>query len=357
MEPLAVTVPAAVGLIGAPADQLGGRVLGLALANYRAWAHLEPAEGITIRSDDDEPAWRSVQELSDEVDRYGHIGSQRLVTAAVRTVNRHARRLGASVSRQGFRLRYGSDIPRQVGLGGSTALIVAVQDVVCRHLGVEVDPLVRPTLALAAEADELGLVGAPRTSVIQVLGGVVAMDFEPDRTEAVDGLGHGRYDPVDPSGLPPLFVAHLAAAAAADDSARRELRTRWERADGSVAEIARRLSGLAAEARAAASWRDPGRLAALIDASADLAGTLTMPADLTLMMLEEARDLGIAATPVGSGAIVGAYEDDAAFDAVRSRLGELGAEVQRVEVAEPLHQLAVTGGPPVGDGPRPIHDR
>jgi galactokinase len=148
VEPLAVTVPAAAGLIGAPADQLGGRVLGVALANYRAWAQLEPADGVVIRSDDDDPAWRSMRELSDEVDRYGHGGSRSLVTAALRTLHRHAMRVGASVSQEGFSLRYGSDIPRQVGFGGSTALVVAVQDVVCRHLGLRIDPLIRPSRPL-----------------------------------------------------------------------------------------------------------------------------------------------------------------------------------------------------------------
>lgn len=359
VEPLAVTVPAAAGLIGAPADQLGGRVLGVALANHRAWAQLEPADGVVIRSDDDAPAWRSMRELSDEVDRYGHGGSRSLVTAALRTVHRHAMRVGASVSQEGFSLRYGSDIPRQLGFGGSTALVVAVQDVVCRHLGLRIDPLVRPTLAMAAEADELGLVTAPRTSVTQILGGVVAMDFDPERTDAIDGLGHGRYDPVDPSGLPPLFVAHLAAAAAVDDAARRDLRNRWQRGENGIVEVSKRLSGLAAEARAAVSWRDPDRVAALINASADLAATLTVPTDLSVMMLEEARDVGAAATMVGTGAIMGAFDGDDMLDTLRRRLGDLGAEVQRVEIAEPLHaSITVTGGPPFGDpAPRSIDDR
>jgi glucuronokinase len=81
--------------------------------------------------------------------------------------------------------------------------------------------------------------------------------------------------------------------------------------------------------------RDVKRLAALMDANFDLRRTIYALPSWQLQMIEVARACGASAKFAGSGgAILGICTDEAMFDALRTRLGEIGTHVVRPRVVE-----------------------
>ena len=101
-----------------------------------------------------------------------------------------------SLPRPNFTLRYESDIPRQIGLAGSSAIITATLRALMAFYGVDVPKEVQPSLILSAERDELDINAGFMDRVIQVYEGCVFMDLDESLLRAT---GHGRYEPLDPA--------------------------------------------------------------------------------------------------------------------------------------------------------------
>ena len=61
--------------------------------------------------------------------------------------------------------------------------------------------------ALKVETEELGITAGLQDRVIQTMGGCVLMQFE---QSMVEKTGNGIYTPIDPSLLPPMFIAYCS---------------------------------------------------------------------------------------------------------------------------------------------------
>lgn len=97
------------GLVGHPSDGYGGATLSVTLRNFAAEVHAEPAVALDIAPIDD-GQWPE--------------GGQPLVAAAVTRFGRRCTRHDVPFDGR-VRIRYGSTIPREVGLGGSSAIVIA----------------------------------------------------------------------------------------------------------------------------------------------------------------------------------------------------------------------------------------
>src|SRR5207248_715772 len=105
--------------------------------------------------------------------------------------NRHA----IPLHDRNFSVRYHSDIPRQVGLAGSSAIIVATLRCLMDFYEVPIPLEVQPSLALAVETEELGITAGLQDRVIQVFEGLVFMDFAPEKMREQAGFLPGSYEP------------------------------------------------------------------------------------------------------------------------------------------------------------------
>ena len=321
------TVPARVGLLGNPSDGYEGRTLALAVPHFSAVVEVEEADGVEIvPGPADAATWPSVAAMVEHVDHFGYGTGSQLLTAAVRTFVDVAGSLDIPVA-WGFRISYQTTIPRQVGLGGSSALVLATLRGLCQLHEVEVPEPVLPSIALRAETAQLGISAGLQDRVAQTYGGLVAMDFGQLALDARFGVRYGHYERLDPSSLPPLFLAHRAAAAEPSDTYHQQLRARYEAGDPVVRETLRELAALVLEGRAALRWGDQARFARLIGRNMALRTALGPLPEEQLELVELASGRNAPATFAGSGgAVVGAVEDDRQAAALAADYEEAGAE-------------------------------
>jgi glucuronokinase len=232
-------------------------------------------------------------------------------------------------------VRYATLIPRQVGLAGSSAIIVATLRALMAFYGVEIPLEAQPSLVLSVERDELGIAAGLQDRVVQVYEGMVYMDFGRSCEHLLDGLKCYHYESLDPALLPPVYLAYHDALSEPTEVFHNDIRARFDRGEPAVVDAMRHFAALAASARQALLDRDAQRLACLIDENFDTRrGIYQLPA-WQVEMVETARRCGASAKFAGSGgAIVGTYRDEAMFADLSSALGAIHARTIKPQVLE-----------------------
>ncbi len=334
------TVPARVGLLGNPSDGYGGRTLGLAVPRFAATVELVDSDRLEIVANpDDDPVWDDVDDLVERVESYGYFNGPQLLAATVRTfadvASFEASAVGAGggsplarFSAARFQLRYRTTIPRQVGLAGSSALVIAALRCLGAHTGLSIPDEILPSIALRVETEQLGLTAGLQDRVVQTYGGLVAMNFGDMETDARFGVTHGEYHPVEGDHLPPLFLAYRESAAQPSDEFHRHLRRRWEDGDSTVRDLLHSLAALALEGEAALRWSDSDRFAELLGENMRLRRQLGPLPDDQIELIDLAEGCDAWATFAGSGgAIVGAYTDDEHLARLTTALSSVDAVV------------------------------
>ncbi|MCH2187114.1 hypothetical protein MK280_14710, partial [Myxococcota bacterium] len=198
---------------------------------FCATVSIEPAERFALRSGpSDGFSFETVREAS-ALWRAGQCeDGLRLLRAAVAQFARQCPLIDAlppEDPRLRFEMRYETDIPRQVGLAGSSAIVVAALRALSQWFEVSVSPFSLSEWALAAEVDELDLAAGPMDRVIQSYGGFMCMDLrEPRTADAYVSLDHKL--------LPEFFIAWDPAGSASSGRVHGDLRARWRAKEPAV---------------------------------------------------------------------------------------------------------------------------
>ena len=322
---------ARAGLVGNPSDGYGGKTISAAFDDFFAEVVLYEWDEVEIViSRLDQVRFRSVEDLYRDVKLHGYYGGIRLVKATIKRFVEHCRRQQIPLHDRTFSVRYDSNIPRQVGLAGSSAIIVATLRCLIEFYGVNIPREVQPSLALAVEAEELGIAAGLQDRVAQVYDGLTYMDFAPEHMVERCGLMHGRYEPLEMALLPPIYLAFSAEVSEPTEVFHSNLRARFQAGEPAVVEAMRRFAALAEEAREALLCGEAERLGALMDANFDLRRSICRLPREHVEMIERARAAGGTAKFAGSGgAIVGTYPDEAAFRRIEAALTAIGCRVLR----------------------------
>ena len=339
MELLRRRAYARAGLMGNPSDGYGGKTIALSVGNFRAEVVLYEWEDVElVLTREDRVRFRSVHDLVRDVRQHGYYGGLRLVKATVKTFVEHCAARGLPLHGRNFSVRYETDIPRQVGLAGSSAIVVATLRCLIDFYGLQsaIPPEARPSLALAVETEELRLPAGLQDRVIQFYEGLMFMDFAPERTRPLDGYRVGRYERLDLAQLPPLYLAYNSDGGKAIQAVHSTLRVRYEQGDPEVLAAMAHFARLTDQARDALAARDVGRLSRLMDENFDTRRRISTIRDDYLRLVEAARAAGASAKFAGSGgAVLGTYRDEAAFGDLERALGGIGCRVVRVRPVEP----------------------
>jgi glucuronokinase len=322
---------ARAGLIGNPSDGYFGRTISIVVRNFAAEVTLYPWEDLEIvASQEEQSAFASVQDLVRDVKLHGYYGGIRLVKATIKKFFDYCRRQGLALHGRNFSIRYQTNIPRQVGLAGSSAIIVATLRALLEFYGVAIPLRVQPSLALAVETEELGIAAGLQDRVIQVYEGLVWMDFARQRSQTVCGLDCGLYEPLDPALLPPLYLAYGADESQPTEMVHNNLRARFQQGEPAVVEAMKQFAALATEGRQALLDGDSLRLGRLMDANFDLRRSICRIAAGQIEMIDRARAAGATAKFAGSGgAIIGTYPHESAWQRLVSEMKGLRCQVIR----------------------------
>ena len=336
MQLIRKTAYARAGLVGNPSDGYNGKTISVIVKDFSArvtmyeWDQLE-----IVWSQEDRSRFRSVRDLAQDVRQHGYYGGIRLVKAAIKKFVEYCISRGHRLHDRNFSVRYDSDVPRQVGLAGSSAIIVATLRCLMEFYNVDIPREVQPSLVLSVETDELGIAAGLQDRVIQVYEGVVYMDFAKDRMEHHRGLLCGAYEPLDTALLPPLYLAYSTDVSEPTEIFHNNLRARFEQGEPAVVNAMNRFAELAFEARQAIVDQDAARLATLIDENFDLRRSICQLPKNQVDMIERARTAGASAKFAGSGgAIVGTFPDKATFERLAANLAPIQCQVLRLDLGE-----------------------
>lgn len=318
---------ARAALAGNPSDGYGGKTISLTMANYCArvvvyeWPELE-----IIPSASEGVQFHSLADLSSDVGRNGYYGALRLVKASIKRFYDYCVEHRIELPDQNFSIRYETDVPRGVGMAGSSAIIVATFRALMRFYEVEIPQPILPDWILSVEKNELGIEGGLQDRVAQVYGGLTYMNFDADFTAR---HSHGDYVSLDISKLPPLYLAFQTDLAEPSDVVHNDLRARYNAGNREVHAAMHELANIAENARAAIESGDVAALAEQINANFDVRDRIMKVVAGHRAMVMAARDAGASANFAGSGgAILGTYSGEKAdFERLKSALGALGCKV------------------------------
>src|SRR6266545_7672795 len=325
---------ARAGLLGNPSDGYHGKTISFSVRNYWAEVVLYEWDAVEIvLADDDRAKFDSVHDLARDVRLHGYYGGIRLIKATIKRFVEHCEERHVTLHDRRFSIRYQTRIPRQVGLAGSSAIIVATLRCLMEFYEVAIPIEAQPTFVLNVEQEELGITVGLQDRVIQAYEGLVYMDFDPAREHIVDGLPCYWYEPMDPSLLPPLYVAYHETLGEPTEIFHNNIRQRFREGDRHVIDAMTRLAALAAEGREALLARDAGCLARVMNANFDTRRSIYRLAQWQIDQVETARACGASAKFAGSGgAIIGSYDTEAVFEDVRRRLAAIGSRTVKPQV-------------------------
>ena len=314
------------GLIGNPSDGYFGKTIAFTFSNFAAEVQLyETPELEILPSARDHSRFRGIRHLADDVRQYGYYGGIRLLKATIKRFHDYCTEHQLALDERNFTIRYHTNIPEQVGLAGSSAIITAGCRALLAFYRVDIPPPLLANLILSVETRELGIPAGLQDRVAQVYQGLVYMDFN---RELMERQGYGRYEPLEPALLPPLYLAYRTDLAEGTEVFHNNIRARWERGEPEVIAAMTFWAGLADQARDLLLRGERDGLAALMNANFDRRRRIYQISPGNLRMVAAARAVGASAKFSGSGgAIVGTYADEAMFAALRERLEPLGIKV------------------------------
>lgn len=401
---------ARVGLMGNPSDQLHGKSMAVTVKNFWSTVTVTPntsAEGRKITfvphpvADDTTERYSGIGAVARQVSRDGYSGGIRLLQATCKRLfeytvkilstatdnssgkndridnnnensnhnisnsslsNEHqeqqreqqvraARKVLEMMEGTGFRIQYDTNVPRQVGLAGSSCIASAALKALLQFYGVHDCPYFlplaqRPTFVLDVEAKELNINAGLMDRVAQVFEGLIEMDFtNPAETER---NGHAVYKRHPVSCLPTLLLA-IALDPSDSGKIHATVRQRFADRDPEVLDAVKEWVRLVDESVAAITQMQAGtiskqesdsRIRALMDQNFDLRRKLYGDRCLgwkNLKMVEIARKHKAAAKFPGSGGavLISAHPTETNVDALAAELETNGFSLVSLELFEP----------------------
>jgi glucuronokinase len=299
MQPVKARALPRAGLLGNPSDLYGGAGIAFTFDDFAAEVTLAPAAEVELDGELLRAAWQV-------------FGEGR-----------------SSLPARPFSASFATSIPRQVGLAGSSAIVIAMLRALQRWFDLALEPHEVARLALRAEVDLLGIRAGPMDRLAQVWEGLVQMDFaEPFAAGSTRRLP-GRL-------LPPLLIAYETTPKESSGKVHSPVWARWLRGDEQVRATMREYKDLVAAGSEALAAGDHERLRALVVRNFDLRARLFTIRPSDRCSIELGRALGAATKLCGSGgAVLVVPQDAAAIPALGEAYARAGYATVVPRVTEP----------------------
>ena len=346
METIRTRSFARAGLLGNPSDGYFGKTLSFTFTQFGVELVMSESSRIRFQQGEvDDATFASMEEMSRNLRLYGYYGGIRLLKATAKRFFDYCQERGLALPKRNFSVEYKINIPRLVGLSGSSAICSAMLRALMKFYEVEIPFEMQPTICLEAERDELGINCGFQDRVIQIYNGLVFMDFE---KSFVESHNHGKYEQLYPSStfnLQPstfnLYIAYDAKRAEESGKAHKRVKRLFEEKNADVVTAMSEFADIAQRGRDAIIAGRIGDLPSLINANFDLRDKIFNVAEENRRMVMTARKCGASAKFAGSGgAIVGTYADEAQFRQLKADLAAIGTEVLIPTIATAADETA-----------------
>jgi len=336
MEIIRKRAYARAGLLGNPSDGYNGKTISVIVRNY--WAEVVVYEWDSVdivQSRNDRARFRSIHDLAQDVRLHGYYGGIRLIKATIKRFLDYCSARNLKLHNRNFSIRYETNIPRQVGLAGSSSIIVAALRCLMEFYGIKIPLELQPSFVLSIETEELGIPAGLQDRVIQCYEGVVYMDFDKLSERRVNGITCYAYERLDPALLPPLYIAYHNVLSEPTETFHNDIRGRYDCGESLIVNAMQHFAELTVQGRKALLSQDAEKLSALINENFDTRRSIYKLPSWQVKMVETARRCGASAKFAGSGgAIIGTYLDEAMFNELCDRMADIGSEVIKPIVTE-----------------------
>lgn len=317
---------ARAGLLGNPSDGFFGKTISISVRNFGASISLYESPELHIEPEpQDGSTFRSIFHLRDSVSMLGYNGGIPLIKAGIKKFADFCEDNHIKLPNRNFTVRYRSSIPRQVGMSGSSAIVVALFRALMQFYKVEIPIQILPQLVMVSETEELGIAAGLQDRVIQCYEGCVYMDFD---QSLIEKQGHGLYDRINPALLPKLYVAYNTNLSKVSGKVHSDVRARFDRGEKDVIDVLGQIAQKAKEGYSALLEERPQDLHALMNENFDLRCKIYNVPDSNKKLINEARSCGASAKFAGSGGtIIGIYKDDDMLNQLFVKLKKHNARV------------------------------
>ncbi|PSL25158.1 mevalonate kinase family protein [Dyadobacter jiangsuensis] len=319
---------ARAGLLGNPSDGFFGKTISISVRNFGASISLYESPELHIEPQpQDLNTFRSIFHLRDSVNMLGYNGGIPLIKAGIKKFGDYCEENNIKLPNKNFTVRYRSSIPRQVGMSGSSAIIVALFRALMQFYKVEIPIEILPQLVMVTETEELGITAGLQDRVIQCYEGCVYMDF--DKT-MIQTQGHGRYERINPELLPKLYVAYNTNLSKVSGKVHNDVRARYDRGEQDVIDVLGQIAQKAEDGRTALLEGRSDDLHSLMNENFDLRCKIYNVPESNKKLINAARACGASAKFAGSGGtIIGIYKDDDMLNQLFVQLKKFNARVIR----------------------------
>ncbi|XP_043936983.1 uncharacterized protein LOC122809496 [Protopterus annectens] len=239
-----------IGVMGNPSDGFHGKTISMTIKNFWAEVTISESEKLVLLPHPlcDPTEFGSLQDLYCISGKEGYLGGLRLLQATCKKLYQFCSEKGIALTKKNFTLKYDTNIPRQVGLAGSSAIVCATLKCLMTFYNLTDNDLpkqIQANFILDVEKEELCITAGLQDRVVQVYEGLIYMDFS---KALMEEQGYGNYERMDISSTPPFWLAYLGDPS---DSGKihNNVRQRWLNGDHDVVEAMTQFSVLADKAK------------------------------------------------------------------------------------------------------------
>ena len=148
---------ARAGLVGNPSDGYFGKTISFIIRNFRATVRLwESPHFEIVPTHGDLTHFESVNEFLRDVKLHGYYGGMRLIKAAIKKFHEYSAQNHIALPDRSFTIEFETDIPRLVGLAGSSAIVIAMIRALMQFHDIQIPLHELPARILVGRSERTG---------------------------------------------------------------------------------------------------------------------------------------------------------------------------------------------------------
>jgi galactokinase/mevalonate kinase-like predicted kinase len=325
---ICASAPGRAGIIGNPTDGYGGTLISCAI-DRRATVTLSEAEKTVIENE----GLQCALHIPDDYRNRGDVFD--IAKSVLRFFNLYDRKLHITIA---------TDIPKQAGLAGSTAVLSALLRAVMAYLNIEINNYMFAEINRSVELNHMKMQCGYQDAYMTTFGGLNYLDFRgKEHYREWDEEDYGTVEPLgERVGRLPFVIAHTGVSHVSGD-VHRPLRERWMEGDLAVMSAYNRITAIAREGKKALLEENWEHLAELMKENHELQDRLSPSGPEVSRLISAAMSAGAPAAKLagaGGGGTVIALTFDA--DKTVAAMTQAGA-AEFVKLA-PLAEGATLAG-------------